>query len=100
MYRVDNDIEGLNLTQYRGESRCSAFLANIDESKAASVTFLGQTYFLPPWSVSILPDCRNTVFNTAKVWIYCRILYRAVTDALILVGIAFIFLLPNLFGHS
>ncbi|KAJ4823010.1 hypothetical protein Tsubulata_046782 [Turnera subulata] len=22
---------------------------------------------LPPWSVSILPDCRNTVFNTAKV---------------------------------
>ncbi|KAL4643890.1 hypothetical protein ACB092_02G123900 [Castanea dentata] len=67
VYHVGIDIEGLNLTQYRSESRCSAFLANIDERKAAAVTFLGQTYYLPPWSVSILPDCRNTVFNTAKV---------------------------------
>ena len=24
-------------------------------------------YNLPPWSISILPDCRNAVFNTAKV---------------------------------
>nr|GFC00480.1 D-galactoside/L-rhamnose binding SUEL lectin domain-containing protein [Tanacetum cinerariifolium] len=24
-------------------------------------------YTLPPWSVSILPDCKNTVLNTAKV---------------------------------
>ena len=48
-------------------NRCSAFLANIDEKKAATVSFRGQTYTIPPWSVSILPDCRNTVFNTAKV---------------------------------
>jgi len=92
VYHVDIDIEGLNLTQYRSESRCSAFLANIDERKGAAVTFLGQTYYLPPWSVSILPDCRNTVFNTAKVWIYCRTLYRAVAEALILVGLTLIFL--------
>ncbi|XP_040997071.1 beta-galactosidase 9 isoform X3 [Juglans microcarpa x Juglans regia] len=67
VYRVDTNTEGLNLTQYGSQSRCSAFLANIDERKAAVVRFLGQTYHLPPWSVSILPDCRNTVFNTAKV---------------------------------
>lgn len=24
-------------------------------------------YDLPPWSVSILPDCRNVVFNTVKI---------------------------------
>ncbi|KAL3506440.1 hypothetical protein ACH5RR_031822 [Cinchona calisaya] len=57
---------------YRGNisshgQSCSAFLANIDEHKSASVKFLGQVYTLPSWSVSVLPDCRNTVFNTAKV---------------------------------
>ncbi|KAB1213622.1 Beta-galactosidase 9 [Morella rubra] len=66
VYQVDIDSEGLNLTQFGNQSRCSAFLANIDVRKAATVTFLGQTYHLPPWSVSILPDCRNTAFNTAK----------------------------------
>lgn len=57
------------------KSRCSAFLANIDERDSATVTFLGQVYTLPPWSVSILPDCRKTVFNTAKVglcFLICR----------------------------
>jgi hypothetical protein len=24
-------------------------------------------YNLPPWSISILPDCKNTVYNTARV---------------------------------
>ncbi|KAM7271815.1 hypothetical protein ACFE04_031029 [Oxalis oulophora] len=59
--------EGLNISWQGIQSPCSAFLANIDEHKSASVTFLGQSYTLPPWSVSILPDCRNVVFNTAKV---------------------------------
>ncbi|KAK9287776.1 hypothetical protein L1049_016216 [Liquidambar formosana] len=67
VYGGNVHTEGLNLTQSRSESKCSAFLANIDEHKAASVTFLGQVYTLPPWSVSILPDCRKTAFNTAKV---------------------------------
>lgn len=29
--------------------------------------FNNMHYNLPPWSISILPDCRNVVFNTAKV---------------------------------
>lgn len=49
------------------ENRCSAFLANIDQHNAASVHFQGHTYKLPPWSVSILPDCQNVAYNTAKV---------------------------------
>ncbi|PON34329.1 Glycoside hydrolase [Parasponia andersonii] len=67
LYRENAHGEDLNFSSYRSKSRCSAFLANIDEHRSASVTFLGQKYNLPPWSVSILPDCRNTVFNTAKV---------------------------------
>ncbi|XP_021834118.1 beta-galactosidase 9 isoform X1 [Prunus avium] len=67
VYRIKTHHEGLNITWYGTQISCSAFLANIDEHKAASVTFLGQKYNLPPWSVSILPDCRNVVFNTAKV---------------------------------
>ncbi|XP_058731711.1 beta-galactosidase 9 [Vicia villosa] len=67
VYQADVRTEGLNLSLSQISSKCSAFLANIDEHKAAAVTFHGQTYIIPPWSVSILPDCRNVAFNTAKV---------------------------------
>lgn len=50
-----------------GQGRCAAFLANYHSNSAATVIFNGRHYNLPPWSISILPDCRNEVFNTAKV---------------------------------
>ncbi|NP_001234298.2 beta-galactosidase [Solanum lycopersicum] len=58
-----------NIGQYMSlnEGICAAFIANIDEHESATVKFYGQEFTLPPWSVSILPDCRNTAFNTAKV---------------------------------
>ncbi|MCL7039501.1 hypothetical protein MKW94_011275 [Papaver nudicaule] len=46
---------------------CAAFLANNDANSYVTVSFRGLKYNLPPWSVSILPDCKNTVFNTARV---------------------------------
>ncbi|GMP31842.1 hypothetical protein CsSME_00005895 [Camellia sinensis var. sinensis] len=46
---------------------CAAFLSNYDTNSAARVMFNNMHYNLPPWSISILPDCRNVVFNTAKV---------------------------------
>ncbi|KAG6534969.1 hypothetical protein ZIOFF_008883 [Zingiber officinale] len=46
---------------------CVAFLANVDEQEDKSITFRNVTYSVPPWSVSILPDCKNVVFNTAMV---------------------------------
>ncbi|KAL9146475.1 hypothetical protein ABFS82_13G112700 [Erythranthe guttata] len=52
---------------YKSSKECAAFLANYDSSSDATVTFRGKSYFLPPWSVSILPDCVNVIFNTAKV---------------------------------
>eukprot|EP00850_Spirogloea_muscicola_P009780 SM000055S18314 [mRNA] locus=s55:738807:745644:- [translate_table: standard] len=45
---------------------CVAFLSNFGGS-SETVVFRGREYFLPEWSVSILPDCRNVAFNTAHV---------------------------------
>ncbi|XP_043804666.1 beta-galactosidase 3 isoform X3 [Manihot esculenta] len=45
---------------------CVAFLANTDEKNEKIVEFRNMSYHLPAWSVSILPDCKNVVFNTAK----------------------------------
>ncbi|KAF7133046.1 hypothetical protein RHSIM_Rhsim09G0058800 [Rhododendron simsii] len=67
VYGTNVHGEGQTLTLLEKKSRCSAFLANIDEHDSATVTFFGHVYTLPPWSVSILPDCRETAFNTAKV---------------------------------
>ncbi|KAL2497699.1 Beta-galactosidase 3 [Abeliophyllum distichum] len=53
---------------YSSESGgCASFLANYDTKSAVRVMFNNMHYNLPPWSISILPDCRNVVFNTAKV---------------------------------
>ncbi|KAL3818795.1 hypothetical protein ACJIZ3_004700 [Penstemon smallii] len=53
---------------YSSESGdCAAFLSNYDTDSAVKVMFNNMHYNLPPWSISILPDCRNVVFNTAKV---------------------------------
>jgi Beta-sandwich domain in beta galactosidase len=46
---------------------CAAFLANYNTKSFARVMFNNRNYNLPPWSISILPDCTNVVFNTAKV---------------------------------
>lgn len=50
-----------------GDGNCAAFLVNYDSNSVARVIFNGQHFKIAPWSVSILPDCRNVVFNTAKV---------------------------------
>ncbi|KAL3639127.1 Beta-galactosidase 3 [Castilleja foliolosa] len=50
-----------------GKGNCAAFLSNFDSNSAVRVMFNEMHYNLPPWSISILPDCKNVVFNTAKV---------------------------------
>ncbi|KAG6755966.1 hypothetical protein POTOM_039380 [Populus tomentosa] len=62
---------------YKHSNDCAAFLANYDSDSDANVTFNGNTYFLPAWSVSILADCKNVIFNTAKV-----VTQRHIGDAL------------------
>ncbi|KAG5050111.1 hypothetical protein JHK85_011214 [Glycine max] len=46
---------------------CAAFISNVDDKNDKTVEFRNASYHLPAWSVSILPDCKNVVFNTAKV---------------------------------
>ena len=52
---------------FQSKSGCAAFLANYNPSSYAKVSFRNMHYNLPPWSISILPDCKNTVYNTARV---------------------------------
>ncbi|WVZ13433.1 hypothetical protein V8G54_010999 [Vigna mungo] len=44
---------------------CNSFYC--DDKNDRTVEFRNTSYRLPAWSVSILPDCKNVVFNTAKV---------------------------------
>ncbi|RAL37121.1 hypothetical protein DM860_004043 [Cuscuta australis] len=46
---------------------CALFLSNYDPQYSATITFWNKQYVLPPWSVSILPDCKTLAFNTATV---------------------------------
>ncbi|KAI5666236.1 hypothetical protein M9H77_16089 [Catharanthus roseus] len=60
--------QNLEAGVYKTESgECSAFLANVGTQSDATVNFNGNSYKLPAWSVSILPDCKNVAFNTAKI---------------------------------
>ncbi|KAJ8528232.1 hypothetical protein K7X08_021924 [Anisodus acutangulus] len=53
---------------YRSKSgSCAAFLSNYDSKYSVKVTFQNRPYDLPPWSISILPDCKTAVYNTARV---------------------------------
>ncbi|KAK2973788.1 hypothetical protein RJ640_008193, partial [Escallonia rubra] len=49
-----------------GSGDCAAFIANMDDKNEKVVEFQNMSYSLPAWSVSILPDCKRVVFNTAK----------------------------------
>ncbi|RVW97239.1 Beta-galactosidase 8 [Vitis vinifera] len=50
-----------------GTGSCAAFLANVRTNSDATVNFSGNSYHLPAWSVSILPDCKNVALNTAQI---------------------------------
>ncbi|KAG8388475.1 hypothetical protein BUALT_Bualt02G0129600 [Buddleja alternifolia] len=46
---------------------CAAFISNMDDKNDKVVEFRNTSFHVPAWSVSILPDCKNVAFNTAKV---------------------------------
>ncbi|XP_039166379.1 beta-galactosidase isoform X3 [Eucalyptus grandis] len=52
---------------FKAGSGCAAFLANYDTKYPVKVNFGNGQYDLPPWSISILPDCKTAVYNTARV---------------------------------
>ncbi|KDP29226.1 hypothetical protein JCGZ_16615 [Jatropha curcas] len=52
------------IISYKGQRSC--FFSNIYDDDSF-ITFEGNEFFLPSWSVSISPDCKTEVYNTAKV---------------------------------
>ncbi|KAI3989186.1 hypothetical protein MKX01_033222 [Papaver californicum] len=59
--------ENQQASVFSSDGNCAAFLSNFNAKSAVRVRFNNRHYTLPPWSSSILPDCENVVFNTAKV---------------------------------
>ncbi|KAJ4831119.1 hypothetical protein Tsubulata_010635 [Turnera subulata] len=68
---VDPTVSSLGSNQeahvFKTASSCAAFLANYDTKYSVKVTFGNMQYDLPPWSISVLPDCKTAVYNTARV---------------------------------
>ncbi|XP_047970770.1 beta-galactosidase 3-like [Salvia hispanica] len=71
---VDADPKVTNLGNYEQahvfatkSGRCAAFLSNYHWDTSARVTFNKMHYDLPPWSISILPDCKTVAFNTGTM---------------------------------
>ncbi|KAJ0693057.1 putative beta-galactosidase [Helianthus annuus] len=56
------------ITYEKPESKlCAAFLSNKHKKIHRTVDFRGKQYFLTRRSVTILPDCKNIVFNTELI---------------------------------
>ncbi|KAB2600428.1 hypothetical protein D8674_010699 [Pyrus ussuriensis x Pyrus communis] len=47
---------------------CAAFMTNNNFKTQATVNWRGVDYYLPPHSISILPDCKTVVFNTQRIF--------------------------------
>ncbi|CAN7128411.1 unnamed protein product [Brassica rapa subsp. narinosa] len=54
-------------TIYKTEKGSSCFFGNGNENSDATISFQGESYVVPAWSVTILPDCKNEAYNTAKI---------------------------------
>ncbi|XP_022888073.1 beta-galactosidase 15-like [Olea europaea var. sylvestris] len=54
-------------TVYTLDNTSSCFFGNANETSDATVNYQGVDYNVPAWSVSILPDCKTEVYNTAKL---------------------------------
>ncbi|CAI8616832.1 unnamed protein product [Vicia faba] len=46
---------------------CAAFITNNHTKNPKVIEFRGSSYYMPPRSISILPDCRTVVFNTQNI---------------------------------
>ncbi|KDP33944.1 hypothetical protein JCGZ_07515 [Jatropha curcas] len=62
-----NYDNAVTATIYASEKGSSCFLSNANSTTDATIVFQYLEYKIPAWSVSILPDCKNVAYNTAKV---------------------------------
>ncbi|KAL4571632.1 hypothetical protein LXL04_018395 [Taraxacum kok-saghyz] len=59
-----NSVSG---TIYATINRQTCFFVNANTAKDAEIFYEGKEYHIPAWSVSILRDCNQEIYNTAKV---------------------------------
>ncbi|KAM2711110.1 hypothetical protein EV1_031262 [Malus domestica] len=64
--KISKDTE-VHFYETAATNICAAFLTNNNFQTEATVTWRGVDYYLPPRSISILPDCKTVVFNTQRV---------------------------------
>ncbi|KAL7224940.1 hypothetical protein ACSBR1_026261 [Camellia fascicularis] len=77
-----NDLGNMvSVTIYATNETSSCFFGNANDSSDATVTFQGNDYNVPAWSVSILPDCKNEVYNTAKVNTQTSVMVKKTNEA-------------------
>ncbi|PNY14323.1 beta-galactosidase 13-like protein [Trifolium pratense] len=50
-----------------GGNVCAAFITNNHTKTPKTIQFRGTNYYLPPRSISVLPDCKTVVFNTQNI---------------------------------
>ncbi|KAL3825641.1 hypothetical protein ACJIZ3_021670 [Penstemon smallii] len=68
-------------TVYQLNDTSSCFFGNTNTTTDATVTYQGVDYIVPAWSVSILPDCKNVVYNTAKVNTQTDVMMKKINEA-------------------
>ncbi|KAK3183778.1 hypothetical protein Dsin_031064 [Dipteronia sinensis] len=64
---ISNVNFGNSVTVRFHQGKICRFLSNANTTTDATISFQGSEYVVPAWSVSILPDCKNEEYNTAKV---------------------------------
>ncbi|KAG0486272.1 hypothetical protein HPP92_008367 [Vanilla planifolia] len=73
---------GLSATKFSGNGVVpGCLLANKNTTADATMEFEGTKYFLPAWSISVLPDCKQEVYNTAKVNVQISIMVKKQNQA-------------------
>ncbi|KAL2897721.1 Beta-galactosidase 7 [Bienertia sinuspersici] len=79
---VTNDMDNsVTVTIYTNNNSSSCFISNANSTSDATVTWGGHNFSVPAWSVSILPDCKNEMYNTAKVNAQTSIMTRKSNEA-------------------
>ncbi|KAI8025515.1 Beta-galactosidase 13 [Camellia lanceoleosa] len=64
--KISVDLE-IRTYEKPGTDICAAFLNNNHSKIPGTIKFRGKDYYLPPKSISILPDCKTVVFNTQTI---------------------------------
>ncbi|XP_042047880.1 beta-galactosidase 15-like [Salvia splendens] len=70
----------VNATIYSYKGNSSCFFSNQNSTSDHTLKYEGVEYKIPAWSVSILPDCKKEVYNTAKVNTQTSVLVKKSDD--------------------